>query len=56
GKLGDTDFALSDKAAQVCPVGAILPKRVGFAVPIGERTYDVDAISTQAEQRATEEA
>ncbi|MCE1236442.1 MAG: 2Fe-2S iron-sulfur cluster-binding protein [Hyphomicrobiales bacterium] len=55
GKLVDTDFALSDKAAHVCPVGAILPKRVGFAVPIGERLYDVDSISTQAEKRVGEE-
>lgn len=48
GKLGDTDFALTDKAAHVCPVGAILPKRVGFAVPIGERQFDRAPISAQA--------
>jgi len=40
GRLGDTDFAPGDKAARVCPTGAILPKREGFRVPIGERTYD----------------
>ncbi|MDK9724253.1 MAG: 2Fe-2S iron-sulfur cluster-binding protein [Sterolibacteriaceae bacterium MAG5] len=40
GKLGDTDFAASDRAASICPVGVILKKRVGFAVPIGERKYD----------------
>ena len=40
GQLGDTDFTLDDKAAQVCPVGVILKKRRGFAVPIGERNYD----------------
>ncbi len=40
GQLGDTNFTLDDKAAQVCPVGVILKKRRGFAVPIGERTYD----------------
>lgn len=40
GQLGDTDFTLDDKAAQICPVGVILKKRRGFAVPIGERTYD----------------
>ena len=40
GQLGDTDFTLDDKAAQVCPVGVILKKRRGFAVPIGERKYD----------------
>ncbi|MBK8889586.1 MAG: (2Fe-2S)-binding protein [Dechloromonas sp.] len=40
GQLGDTNFTPADKAAQVCPVGVILRKRKGFAVPIGERTYD----------------
>ena len=40
GRLADTDFALADKAAHVCPVGVILKKRRGFAVPIGERTFD----------------
>ena len=45
GQLGDTDFTLDDKAAQVCPVGVILKKRRGFAVPIGQRTYDKAPIS-----------
>lgn len=40
GKLGDTDFAVTDRAASICPVGVILKKRVGFIVPYGERTYD----------------
>ena len=48
GKLVDTDIALSDKALQVCPVGVILEKRIGFAVPIGERRYDQRPISAQA--------
>ncbi len=47
GRLGDSDFALTDKAAHVCPVGAILPKRVGFATPIGERLYDRDPIGAK---------
>jgi len=45
GRLGDTNFALTDKAAQVCPVGVILPKRKGFAVPIGQRRFDDAPIS-----------
>jgi len=45
GKLGDTSFSMDDKAAHVCPVGAILPKRKGFAVPIGRRIYDEKPIS-----------
>ena len=47
GKLGDSNFATSDKAAGVCPVGAILPKRGNFAVPIGQRIYDNLPISAQ---------
>ena len=48
GRLEDTDVALTDKAVEVCPVGVILKKRVGFAVPIGERRYDARPISAQA--------
>ncbi len=44
GRLGDTDFALSDRAAHVCPVGAILPKRHSYEVP-GHRRYDQAPIS-----------
>ena len=36
--------ALSDETAQkamdICPVGALLPKRRAYQVPIGERTFD----------------
>jgi [NiFe] hydrogenase diaphorase moiety small subunit len=49
GQLADTDFTLADKAAQVCPVGVILQKRQGFAVPIGARKYDQAPISATAE-------
>jgi len=45
GRLADTDFSAADRAAQVCPVGVILRKRVGFARPIGEREYDQHRIS-----------
>ncbi len=48
GLLRDTDVAITDKAVQVCPVGVILRKRVGFAVPIGQRRYDQRPISAQA--------
>jgi [NiFe] hydrogenase diaphorase moiety small subunit len=51
GQLGDTNFTLADKAAQVCPVGVILRKRKGFAVPIGERTYDRKSIGETVEVR-----
>ena len=47
GKLVDSAFAITDKAAHVCPVGAILIKRVGFAEPIGARKYDRNPISAE---------
>ena len=44
--LGDTDLESTDKAIDVCPVGAILRKRVGFAVPVGQRQYDHEPIGS----------
>ncbi len=44
-KLGATKFRISDKAAQVCPTGAILTKHQGYVIPIGERLYDQQPIS-----------
>ena len=52
GLLADTDVAATDQAVAVCPVGAILPKRVGFRVPIGRRRYDLSPISAQARDDA----
>jgi [NiFe] hydrogenase diaphorase moiety small subunit len=40
GLLGDSDIALEDAAAHVCPVGAIMPRRGAYATPIGERYFD----------------
>jgi len=45
GKLGDSDLLATDMAASVCPVGAILPKHLGYETPIGERLYDTMPIS-----------
>jgi [NiFe] hydrogenase diaphorase moiety small subunit len=52
GRLADTDFAVTDRAADICPVGVILPKRKGFAVPIGQRQYDKAPISAQVKESA----
>ena len=49
GRLADTEMTLTDRAAGVCPVGVILPKRHGFAQPIGQRSYDKLPISAQEE-------
>jgi [NiFe] hydrogenase diaphorase moiety small subunit len=48
GRLADTDIAVTDKAVEVCPVGVIVRKRVGFAVPIGSRRFDREPASEQA--------
>ena len=50
--LGETDAAVTDRAIAVCPVGAILRKRVGYAVPIGKRLYDNEPIGTEIEKAA----
>jgi len=47
GLLGDTPISATDRAAQVCPVGAILIKRTAFRHPIGERHYDQVDIAEQ---------
>jgi [NiFe] hydrogenase diaphorase moiety small subunit len=55
GKLGDSDFTAADKAAHVCPVGAILPKHRGFEQPIGKRLYDRQPISVVGDVAAHEQ-
>ncbi|MBT8042145.1 MAG: 2Fe-2S iron-sulfur cluster binding domain-containing protein [Kiritimatiellales bacterium] len=47
--LGDTDMAVTDKAADICPVGCIIKKRVGFEVPVGKRIYDKEPIGSDIE-------
>jgi [NiFe] hydrogenase diaphorase moiety small subunit len=48
GRLADTTLTVDDKAMSVCPVGVILRKRRGFAVPIGQRRYDAAPVSVVA--------
>jgi [NiFe] hydrogenase diaphorase moiety small subunit len=48
-RLADTNVDVSDKAIDVCPVGAILRKRVGYTVPVGKRTYDKQPIGSDVE-------
>ncbi|NPV82530.1 MAG: 2Fe-2S iron-sulfur cluster binding domain-containing protein [Candidatus Aminicenantes bacterium] len=47
--------SLSDEEAQkamdICPVGAILKKEVGFRVPIGQRKYDKKPIGSEIEEK-----
>ncbi len=55
GRLADSDLAAADKAAQVCPVGAILHKRRAYRVPIGERLYDRQPIDIVGDVAAQDE-
>jgi len=48
--LRDTDADAADKAMDVCPVGALLRKRVGFPTPVGQRKFDDDPIETEIDK------
>ncbi len=50
--LGGTDAAATDKAIEVCPVGCLMKKRVGFAVPVGQRRFDEKPIGSEIEHPA----
>jgi len=39
------------KAMEICPVGAILKKEIGFKVPIGKRKYDTKPIGSDIENK-----
>ena len=51
-KLSDTDAAVTDKAMEVCPVGALLKKRTAYSSPIGQRAYDHRPIGSDIEAAA----
>lgn len=53
GQLKDSDISASDRAAQVCPVGAIVRKRRGFATPIGQRRFDIQPVSQTTGEEPT---
>ena len=52
GKLKDSDIDVNDCAAHICPTGAILIKRTGYTVPIGQRVFDhrqIDQVALEKE-------
>lgn len=51
GKLSDTKLESSDKAVDVCPVGAILRKGTAFRTPVGKRAYDYAPIGSDVERK-----
>jgi len=50
--LGATPLQAADKAVDACPVGCLLRKRVGYAVPVGQRQYDTRPIGSDIESAA----
>jgi [NiFe] hydrogenase diaphorase moiety small subunit len=52
--LGATDVEAADRAVAACPTGALMPKRTGFAVPLGERLFDHVPIGSKIESPAAE--
>ena len=49
GQLKDSEVAVTDRAVHICPVGALMPKRQGFVIPIGQRPYDATDIAQRPE-------
>ena len=55
GGLGDTNAARQDEAVRACPTGALVIKRVGYAIPVGRRRYDHRPIGSDLERKAPDE-
>ncbi len=36
----------AEEAMNICPVGSILRKEVGYKIPIGQRKFDKEAIGS----------
>jgi [NiFe] hydrogenase diaphorase moiety small subunit len=50
--LSETQLNITDAVVASCPVGALMKKRVGYAVPVGQRPYDKNPIGTNSEKTA----
>ncbi len=53
-RLAGTDVDITDQALDSCPVGALLRKREGYQVPVGQRLYDLKPIGTNIESPSTD--
>lgn len=49
--LAETEMAGVDKAAEICPTGCLMRKRVGWQVPVGQRAYDHEPIGSEIEKK-----
>ena len=50
GAVG-TDINKDDKAMDVCPVGTLMRKHVGYNIPMGKREFDLKPIGTEIDTR-----
>lgn len=50
GPLVDSRIEVEDGAVGACPVGALLKKRVGYMVPVGQRKFDSIPIGSDIEK------
>jgi [NiFe] hydrogenase diaphorase moiety small subunit len=50
-ELAKTDLRVTDEVVASCPVGALMKKRVGYAVPVGQRLYDSRPIGADVEMK-----
>jgi len=48
--LAATSLALTDQVTAACPVGALMRKRVGYVVPVGQRKFDRKPIGIEVTQ------
>lgn len=51
GRLGDTDLALGDEAAHICPVGALLLNDQAYVMPREQRIYYAAPIHERGNKR-----
>lgn len=45
--LAGTSLEVADQVTASCPVGALMRKHVGYAVPVGQRAFDLGPISAE---------
>jgi [NiFe] hydrogenase diaphorase moiety small subunit len=50
--LASTSLAITDQVTAACPVGALMKKRVGYAVPVGQRLFDRKPIGLECLQES----
>jgi len=52
--LGGTSMRASDRAASICPTGALVVKHKGFDIPVGKRPFDRAPIGSEIENKRSE--